>query len=111
MFDGMTDEQVKMIAELSDLRVLKIEKDTLMMSEQQLLWSDEISREINAYWVELNTYWKNKKIPSCTCADHEGGFLAKEQYNPFYYNGSPCSLEYYNNWKAENDPQQTAPTH
>lgn len=86
---------------VNEARILKIEKDTLMMGEQQLLWSDELSREVNDYWTTLNAYWNNKKIPPCTCADREGGFMAKPQYNPFYYEGEPCSLQYYQEWRKE----------
>jgi hypothetical protein len=31
--------------------------------------------------------------------------MAKEAYNPYFYNGEPCSLEWYKKWKLnkEND--------
>ena len=85
--------------QLQEARILKIEKDALMMGEQQLFWDDELSREILDYWTTLNKYWNEKKMPPCTCADQEGGFMAKEKWNPFYYNGEPCSVEYYKKWK------------
>lgn len=97
----MSNEQLQAIVDLTEARILKISKDDLRMDENQLLWTDELSREINDYWAELNAYWNNKKIPPCTCADHEGGFLAKEKYNDFFYNGEPCSLEYYQKCKKE----------
>src|SRR5690349_19302588 len=93
-FSKMTNEQLKMIAGLSESRVCKISKDDLRMSEQQLLWSDELEKEITDWWKKLNTYWKNKEIPPCTCASLEGGFMAKEAYNPFFYRGEPCSTEW-----------------
>jgi len=99
MFDDYTDEQLKMIAGLTESRICKIEKDTLMMNEQQLMWSDELSSEVRDYWTQLNKYWKDKKLPKCTCADHEGGFLAKPEYNGYFYEGEPCSLKYYQTWK------------
>jgi hypothetical protein len=89
------------LPELSESRILKIEKDTLMMGEQQLLWSDELSSEINEYWTALNAYWDNKKIPPCTCADYENGFMAKEKFNPYFYDGEPCSLAWYQKFKEE----------
>lgn len=88
---------------LTDARILKIEKENLMMMEQQLMWSPELEKEVVGYWRTLNGYWKAKKIPKCTCEDYEGGFLAKEKYNPFYYNGQPCSLEWYAIWKEKNN--------
>lgn len=96
--------------ELTEARILKIEKDALMMMEQQLFWTPELEQEVTRYWNKLNEYWEKKFIPPCSCHLHEGGFLAKAQFNPFYYEGSPCSLDYYNKWKAENDHKQTALT-
>ena len=66
----------------------------LMMSEQQLLWTPALEKAVVEYWRTLNGYWNNKKLPSCTCANHENGFMAGPKYNPYYYNGEPCSLEY-----------------
>ena len=87
--------------DLKEARILKIEKDALMMGEQQLFWDEELSREILDWWTTLNKYWKEKKIPPCTCADQEGGFMAKEKWNPFYKYDEPCSLKYYNEWKEK----------
>lgn len=87
--------------DLTEARILNIEKDTLRMSEVQLLWSEESKVEIEGYWSLLNMYWKEKKLPRCTCADHENGFLAKEQYNPYFYNGEPCSIEPYKQFKEK----------
>lgn len=86
---------------VSEARILKIEKDNLMMMEQQLLWSPELEKEVVGYWRTLNGYWKNKKLPKCTCELHAGGFMAKEAYNPYFYEGEPCSLKYYELCKKE----------
>lgn len=91
---------------LTEARILKIEKDSLMMGEQQLMWSDELEAEVKKYWTTLNLYWLQKKIPKCTCADYENGFLAKEAYNGYFFNGEPCSLEYYRRWKESKDGQK-----
>lgn len=87
------------LSDLAEARILKIEKDTLMMMEQQLLWSPELEKDVVSYWKTLNGYWKSQQIPNCTCADFEGGFMAKPQYNPFFYNGEPCSVEYFAKFK------------
>lgn len=79
---------------LSEARILKISKDDLRMAENQLLWSPELEQEVQNYWIALNAYWRDKTLPKCTCADHEGGFLARKAYNPFYYNNEPCSIEW-----------------
>ncbi len=83
------------IANLAEARILKIEKENLMMMEQQLMWSPDLERDVVGYWKTLNGYWESKKLPKCTCADYEGGFLANEKYNGYFWNGEPCSLEYY----------------
>lgn len=89
------------LEDLTEARILKISKDDLRLSEQQLFWSDELEKEVVAYWTELNKLWKARKLPSCTCADHEGGFLAKEKYNGFFYEGEPCSLAWLTKCKSE----------
>lgn len=85
--------------DLTEARILKIEKDTLMMMEQQLMWSPELESDVVYYWTSLNTHWKNKTFPKCTCADVEGGFMALEKWNPYFAYGEPCSLTYYLHWK------------
>lgn len=85
--------------DLTEARILKISKDDLRLSEEQLMWSPQLEKEVYEYWSTLNGYWKNKKIPKCTCADYEGGFLAKEAWNGYFYKGEPCSLEWYNHCK------------
>lgn len=89
------------ITGLQEARILKISKDDLRMDENQILWSPELKIKVLKYWSDLNVYWANRKIPPCTCADHENGFLAKEAYNPYFYNGKPCSIELYNKFKEK----------
>lgn len=88
--------------DLTEARILKISKDDLRMDENQLLWDEQLEDDIVNYWEKLNSYWADKKIPPCTCADHEGGFLAKELYNPYFYEGEPCSIKLYKDWKEQN---------
>lgn len=90
---------LKQIPNLTEARILKISKDDLRMEEQQLLWTLELEAEVVAYWTTLNKYWVDKKIPPCTCADHEGGFMSREKFNPYYFNGEPCSIEWYKQHK------------
>jgi len=80
---------------LEEGRILLISKDDLRMKEQEVRWTPELAKAVHGYWSTLNGYWKKQTIPSCSCADFEGGFLAKKQYNDYYYNGEPCSLEWY----------------
>ena len=76
-------------------RLLHISKDDLRQMEQQVLWTKELAKEVIAYWLEMNKAWgafkKSGWLPPCTCADHDGGFLAKEAYNDWHYEGEPCS--------------------
>lgn len=85
--------------DLSEARILKISKDDLRMNENQVLWDDQLEADVMDYWVALNGYWKDRKMPDCTCADVEGGFMAKEKFNPFWFEGEPCSLRYYHEWQ------------
>ena len=76
-----------------------------MMGEQQLMWTPDLERDVVQYWTTLNGYWKAQTLPKCTCNDFEQdkdgiGFMAKPAYNGYYYEGEPCSLEYYKKWKA-----------
>lgn len=87
--------------DLTEARILLISKDDLRMKEQQLMWSTELESEVLEFWKSLNTHWKNKTLPRCTCADHENGFLAKEKWNPYYKNGEPCSIEVYKEFRAK----------
>jgi len=94
-------DRLEQLNNLTEARILKIEKENLMMMEQQLLWDKELETDVTAYWTKLNKAWKSKKLPECTCADFEGGFMAKELYNPFFFNDQPCSIDWYLKWKEE----------
>lgn len=81
--------------DIKEGRVMKISKDDLRMLEHQLMYTPALKKEIVAYWTTLNGYWNRKKLPKCTCDKYESGFMAREAYNPFWYKGEPCSLEWY----------------
>jgi hypothetical protein len=87
-------------SKVEEARILKIEKDALMMGEQKLMWTPDLEKDVVDFWRTLNGYWKKQTMPRCTCADYEGGFMAKEAYNGYFYDGEPCSMEYYRKWKA-----------
>ena len=91
--------------EVKEARICKISKDDLRMTEEQLLYTPELEKEVLEYWKELNTRWESKLMPPCTCDKYEGGFMAKEAYNPYYYEGEPCSLNWYNKCKEKNNGQ------
>lgn len=97
----MTDEQLKMIVGLNEGRILKMDKDSLRMVEEQLMWSTQLEKEVRMYWLALNNYWEAQKLPPCTCDKYEGGFLAREAYNPYFYQGEPCSLKWYKQHKEK----------
>jgi len=84
---------------LSEARILTIEKDTLRTKEFVLMWNKELEEEVLNYWNTINMFWNDKKLPPCTCDEQEGGFMAKPAYNPYFYNGQPCSREWYELWK------------
>ena len=98
--ERLFDYKMQMMG-LEEARILKIEKDALMMGEQKLEWTPDLERDVVQYWKTLNGYWKSQTLPKCTCADYEGGFMAKEAYNGYYYNDEPCSIDYYRKWKEE----------
>lgn len=89
------------VSKLTEARILLISKDDLRMAEQQLLWTPQLEKAVVGFWKTLNGYWERKVIPSCTCADYEGGFMSREKFNPYYYNDQPCSIDWYNKWKSE----------
>jgi len=89
----------KNIRSVKEARILKISKDDLRMSEEQLLWTPDLEKEVYEYWSTINGYWKMKTMPECTCADFENGFMAKPEYNDYYYHGEPCSMVWYKKWK------------
>jgi hypothetical protein len=78
--------------ELVEARILVLEKDTLRTKEFVLHWTPQLEKEVVGYWRTMKGYLESRKLPKCTCADHEGGFMARENYNPFYYEDEPCSL-------------------
>jgi len=85
--------------ELTEARILSISKDDLRLDEKQLLWTPELSNEVLAYWKTLNQYWYERKLPPCTCADHDGGFMARRSkkgkiYNDYFYEDEPCSIKW-----------------
>ena len=85
---------IPLVDKLEEARILKISKDDLRMSEQQLFWTPDLEKEVVGYWRTLQGYWDNKKLPRCTCADHENGFMAREAYNPYFFKEQPCSIQY-----------------
>jgi hypothetical protein len=87
---------------LSEARILKISKDDLRMTEDQILYTPELEAQVLGFWNTLNNYWSKKELPKCSCADKEGGFMAKEAYNPYFYEGEPCSIKLLNKWKQSN---------
>lgn len=96
----------KQLNKLSEGRILTISKDDLRLDECQLIWSDELEQEVVSYWTTLNKYWTTKKLPPCTCLDHDGGFMGRRSkkgkvYNDYFYQGEPCSLEWVTKWKKE----------
>lgn len=88
------------VTTLAEARILKISKDDLRMAEEQLLWTPDLEKKVVEYWTTLNGYWREKKIPSCTCHLFEvnertgKGFMADPRYNPYYFNNEPCSIEW-----------------
>lgn len=102
----MSDEQLQMIANLDEARILSISKDDLRQHETQLMWSPDLEKRVVEYWTTLNGYWKAKTMPRCTCLEHDGGFLGKRSakgkiYNDFFYEDEPCSMKWYEKWKSE----------
>lgn len=84
---------------LNEARILKISKDDLRMTEEQLFWSEELEADVLNYWNTINDYIARQKMPPCTCE----GFMATDKYNPYYYNGEPCSKQWYDRWKSNKE--------
>lgn len=87
-------------ADLTEARILQISKDDLRMREFQLMWTPELEKDVVGYWKTLNGYWRDKKLPRCTCLERDGGFMGKRSkkgkvYNDFYYEDEPCSLKWF----------------
>lgn len=95
----MSNEMLEQIANLSEARVYILEKDTLRGKEFEVHWDKELAMDVYQYWSTLNGYWNKNKLPNCTCADFEGGFMAKQAYNDYWYNGEPCSMEWFKLWQ------------
>lgn len=91
----MSNKQLEMIANLSESRVMSISKDDLRMTETQYLYTPELENKVRSYWEEVNNLWEKEEMPNCTCAIIQGGFMAKAEYNPYFYNNEPCSLEWF----------------
>lgn len=104
-FSKMSTQQLESIASLTESRCIKISKDDLRMQEEQLLWNAGLEKSVYEYWSTLNGYYKAKKIPKCTCALIEPnqktgvGFMASDKYNPYFFQGEPCSLVWYKIFK------------
>lgn len=107
--------------EVNEARILTISKDDMREDEKQLLWTPALEKQVVEYWNTLNGYWKSKKLPRCTCADYDGGFMGKRSakgkvYNDYFYEDEPCSLKWftlmkkqskiegYNNGEANDNP-------
>lgn len=99
----------KMIADLTEARVMSISKDDLCMLEKQLLWTPDLEKDVVRYWKTLNGYWNAKKFPRCTCADYEKnsktgiGFMADAKYNPYFRDGEPCNMKVYEEFKLKKE--------
>lgn len=91
---------IDLLHDLKEARIIRISKDDLCMSEDELLWTPALAKQVAEYWGSLNSYWDRKQIPRCTCAEFEVndktgvGFMADKRYNPYYYAGEPCSLKW-----------------
>lgn len=96
-----------LITMITESRILKISKDDLRLSEEQLMWSESLNKAVYGYWSTLNGYWKAYQdkgtLPACTCLDYEGGFMGKRSakgkiYGDFFWDNEPCSTEWFNKW-------------
>lgn len=103
-YSGAVSEYVEAIT-LTEARIIKISKDDLRLEEEQLLWNNALEKAVYEYWSTLNGYWANKKIPKCTCALIEPnqktgvGFMSSDKYNPYHFQGEPCSMTWYKLFK------------
>lgn len=94
------------IKDLTEARILSISKDDLRLHEDQLMWSEELEHEVVTYWKTLNKYWDERKMPPCTCLEHDGGFMGRRSskgkvYNDFFWEDEPCSITWYELCKKE----------
>lgn len=105
---NVKNQQRDDIKQVNEARILTISKDDLRLDEKQLLWTPQLEKDVVQYWKTLNGYWKNKKLPKCTCLDMDNGFMGKRSakgkiYNDYFYEDEPCSLKYYQMWKEKQD--------
>lgn len=95
LLSDLSTEMLEQIVAMNDTRTLNISKDDLRMSEVQYMWTPELEKEVIDYWTALNKFWADRQIPPCTCHEQAGGFMAKEKWNPYWFNEKPCSVEYF----------------
>lgn len=90
--------------DLTEARILQIEKDTLRMREHDLNYDANLRDDVVGFWKALNEKWNEYlefgTLPDCTCHLIDNGWMAKRTkagkvYNDFYFNGEPCSMEWY----------------
>lgn len=95
---------------VNEARILKIAKDDLpqqmpRMHEQKVRWTKALSRDIVDFWTTLDKNWRAYEVtgylPDCTCDLHENGFLAREAFNPYWYEGEPCSGAWFEKHRKE----------
>jgi hypothetical protein len=104
-------EALKGLPLVTEGRRLSISKDDLRLAEKVLEFDAELETAIRHYWSSLNAAWqtfqKTGVLPPCTCAQIEvnsrtgKGFMADEKYNPYFYDGEPCSEVWYHQQKTE----------
>jgi hypothetical protein len=87
--------------DLSEARIMNISKDDHRQAEMAVIWNDMLENDVKNYWKELNKHWEKKTFPECTCDEEENGFMAKEKWNPYFYEDEPCSMDWYNKCKEE----------
>ncbi len=92
--DDFNYGDIQLIRNLSEARILKISKDDLRMTEEQLMWTPALEKAVATYWKRLNGFWDGYRLPPCTCKAREGGFMAKALYNPYFYGDKPCSKDW-----------------
>ena len=73
------------------------------MTEEPLFWNEDLEHDVKEYWEDLQEAWEeyqqSGELPPCTCFMYENGFMGNAKYNPYYYNDSPCSIDWFNLWK------------
>lgn len=95
LLSDLSTEMLEQIVSMDESRILSISKDDLRLAEVQYMWTPELEKEVLDYWTTINKFWADKQIPPCTCHEQAGGFMAKEAYNPYFFNDKPCSVEYF----------------